>query len=209
MEFNICPIIPQIIGKSQDNVSVLLSGLIFLIVVILISLCVGKFASEKWKGNKKRTILGFVLISSVVALALFCFFGLSVKAIQGIIFTLILLVASYSDIKKRECDDCLSVMILITAFIGTELNAIPGMFVASLLTAGVFLFVVLTMSDRIGGADIKIASAATFLLGFSRGIIGIIAGLLFAIILNSFKDKKAGFPMLPYLTAAFIPAFFL
>ena len=30
-----------------------------------------------------------------------------------------------------------------------------------------------------------------------------------AIMFNSFKDKKAGFPMLPYLTAAFIPAFFL
>ena len=209
MDFNICPIIPNITGETGSYISVAVAGIIYLLVVILVSLCIGKFASEKWKGNKQKTVLGFVLISSIVAVALFCFFGLSVKAIKGIIFTHILLTASYSDIKKRECDDYLSVMILVTAFIGIELNALPGMFVASLLTAGIFLFVVLTVSNGIGGADIKLASASTFLLGFSRGVIGLVVGLLLAIIVNSIKNKKSGFPMVPYLTAAFIPAFFL
>lgn len=209
MNFDIHPIFPEITGDTHSSISIAIAGLIFLATVILVSVCIGKYASSRWKGNKTKTILGFVIISFITAIALFCFFGLSVKAIQGIIFTLILLVSSYSDIKARECDDYLSVMILITAFIGINLTAIPNMFIAAMFTAGIFLLVVVTVSDGIGGADIKIASASVFLLGFRRGIIGLVIGLLLAIIVNAIKRKKSGFPMIPYLTAAFIPAFFI
>ena len=205
----ICSFFPELIGNTYSITGTVIAGIIFLTIVILISVCIGKVVSKKWKGNKAKTITCFILISTSVAIALLCFFGVSVKAIQGIIFTLILLVSSYSDIKTRECDDYLSVMILITAFIGINLTSLPSMFVAAMFTAGMFLLIVVTVSDGIGGADIKIASASVFLLGFHRGIIGLIAGLLLAIIVNSIKSKKLGFPMLPYLTAAFIPAFFL
>ena len=209
MDSNIWSIFPHITNNTHNTFALIISGMIFLSVVILVSCIVGGFAAKRWKGNKTKTKLGFILISLLIAFALFCFFGLSVRAIQGIIFSLILLVSSYSDIKTRECDDYLSVMILLTAFIGVELSSIPSMFVAAMFTAGIFLLVVLTISDGIGGADIKLASASVFLLGFQRGIIGLIVGLLLAIIVNSVKSKKSGFPMIPYLTAAFIPAFFI
>ena len=209
MDSNIWSIFPKIAESNHSTLSLIVSGLIFLVIVILVSCLIGGFATKKWKGNKTKTTLGFVLISSIIAIALFSFFGLSVRAIQGIIFSHILLVSSYSDLKTRECDDYLSVMILLTAFIGIDLKAIPSMFVAAMFTAGIFLLIVVTVSDGIGGADIKIASASVFLLGFQRGIIGLVAGLLLAIIVNSIKSKKLGFPMLPYLTAAFIPAFFI
>ena len=209
MDFKIRPIIPEITGVTHNSIGVAIAGLIFLIIVILVSACIGKYAAKRWNGNKGKVITGFILISSLVAIALFCFFGPTVKSIQGIIFSHILLVSSYSDIKTRECDDYLSVMILITAFIGIELTAIPSMFIAAMFTAGIFLLIVVTVSDGIGGGDIKIASSSVFLLGFQRGIIGLIAGLLLAIIVNSIKSKKSGFPMIPYLTAAFIPAFFI
>ena len=209
MDFKISPIIPEITGVTHNSIGVAIAGFIFLIVVILVSARIGKYAAERWNGNKGKVITGFILISSLVAIALFCFFGLSVKAIQGIIFSHILLISSYTDIKTSECDDYLSVMILITAFIGIDLTAIPSMFVAAMFTAGMFLLIVVTVSDGIGGADIKIASASVFLLGFHRGIIGLVVGFLLAIIVNSIKSKKLGFPMIPYLTAAFIPAFFI
>lgn len=209
MDSNVWSIFPKIIGNTHSTFALILSWLIVISIVILVSCLIGKFAVRKWKGHKAKTILGFVLISTSIAIALLCFFGLSVRTIQGIIFSHILLIASYSDIKTRECDDYLSVMILLTAFIGIELTAVPSMFIAAMFTAGMFLLVVLTVSDGIGGADIKIASASVFLLGFQRGIIGLIAGLLLAIIFNLAKSKKTGFPMVPYLTAAFIPAFFI
>ena len=209
MDSSIWSIFPKFTQNTHSTLPIIISGLIFLITVILVSCLIGGFAAKKWKGNKTKTTLGFVLISSIIAIALFCFFGLSVKAIQGIIFSHILLVSSYSDLKTRECDDYLSVMILVTAFIGIDLTAIPSMFVGAMFTAGMFLLIVVTISDGIGGADIKLAASSVFLLGFHRGIIGLVAGLLLAIIVNSIKSKKLGFPMLPYLTAAFIPAFFI
>ena len=195
--------------RIYSDVNFIIAIIIFFCIATFIPYCVGKYEENKWNGNKRKTIAGFVLISLLITLNLVSFFDLSLMSFQGYIFTLILLLASYSDIKTRECDDYLSVMILITAFIGIELTAIPNMFVASMFTAGIFLFTALTISDGIGGADIKIASASVFLLGFSRGIIGLIAGLILAIIVNSIKSKKSGFPMVPYLTAAFIPAFFI
>ena len=209
MDSSIWSIFPNFTENSYSTLLSIVSGLIFVVTVILVSCLIGGFAAKKWKGNKGKTIWGFVLISTIIAIALFCFFGLSVRTIQGIIFSHILLVSSYSDIKTRECDDCLSVMILLTAFIGIELTAIPSMFIAAMFTAGMFLLIVVTVSDGIGGADIKLASASVFLLGFHRGIIGLIAGLLLAIIVNSIKSKKSEFPMVPYLTSAFIPAFFI
>lgn len=209
MNLNIWSIFPKITENPNNIVMFIVSGVIFLIAIVLVSFLIGNFAAEKWKGNKGKTVWGFIFISSVIAIALFYFFGLSVRTIQGMIFSHILLVSSYSDLKTKECDDYLSVMILITAFIGIEITAIPSMFIAAMFTAGMFILIIVTVSDGIGGADIKVASASVFLLGFHRGIIGLIAGLLFAVIVNSIKSKKTGFPMLPYLTAAFIPAFFI
>ena len=209
MDSNVWSIFPHITCNSYNTSAFIISGVIFLSVVILVSALIGGFVAKKWQGNKVKSKTAFIFISSIIAVALFCFFGLSVRAIQGIIFSLILLVSSYSDIKTRECDDYLTVMILLTAFIGAELTAIPNMFVAAMFTAGIFLLVAITVSDGIGGADIKLASACVFLLGFQRGIIGLVSGLLLAIIINSIKSKKQGFPMIPYLTATFIPAFFI
>lgn len=209
MDFYIKPVFPEIKGVQGDLISTLIAGGVFLVAVILISLFVGKVAADKWQGSKGKVTTGFILISSVVAIALFCFFGLSARTIQGIIFSLILLTSSYSDIKTRECDDCFSVMILIAAFIGIKFTSLPSMIVSALFTLGMFMLIVLFVSDNIGGADIKICTSSAFLLGFSRGVIGLIVGLLFAIVINLLKNKKSGFPMIPYLTAAFIPAFFL
>lgn len=201
--------LPDISSEWSILAYVIFASVVFLGIAILIPFLIGKFAAKKFNGNKPKAITGFVLISLAVALGLFFCFGLTLKTIQGYLFTLILLYASYSDLRTRECDDYLSVMILITAFIDVGISNIIPMLVAGVFTAGMFLLVVLTVSDGIGGADIKLASASVFLLGFGRGIIGLIAGLLLAVLINSLNSKKIGFPMIPYLTAAFIPAFFL
>lgn len=195
--------------RIYNDVNFIIAIIIFFCIATFIPYCVGKYAANKWNGNKRKTIAGFVLISLLITINLVSFFEFSLMSFQGYIFTLILLLASYSDIKTRECDDYLSVMILITAFIGVDLSDIMNMSIAGAFTAGIFLLVVLDVSDGIGGADIKLASASVFLLGFRRGIIGLVIGLLLAIIVNAIKRKKSGFPMIPYLTAAFIPAFFI
>ena len=204
------PIYPQQSQNITSEATTITTSILFLLIIVALSVCIGLYSANKWNGNKKSTTLGFILISVVVAIAMICFFGLSARTIQGMIFCLILLISSYSDIKTRKCDDYLSVMILLAGFIEIDISALPGLYMAGLFTAGSFLFVLIISSTGIGGADIKIASASAFLLGFRRGIIGIVAGLLLAIIINTVKqNKKSCFPMIPYFTAAFIPAYFL
>ena len=71
------------------------------------------------------------------------------------------------------------------------------------------LTLLLTKSD-VGGADIKMATAASFALGMTRGTAGLVAGMLLAILFNISKEaRKKGFPMIPYLAAGYIAAFFI
>ena len=63
----------------------------------------------------------------------------------------------------------------------------------------------ITMS--IGGADIKISTASVLSLGFFGGVIGYMAGLVFAVIFQTIYRKikkqscRNGFPLLPFLSA--------
>ena len=59
----------------------------------------------------------------------------------------------------------------------------------------------------IGGADIKISTAGVLSLGFFGGVIGYMAGLVFAVIFQTMYSKikkqscRNGFPLLPFLSA--------
>lgn len=128
--------------------------------------------------------------------------------VKGIILSLVLAFSSYEDIKARECDDYLHLMIVIAALIGTELSSIPYMLLSGVLTGGLMLLPVLLTKSDIGGADIKMTAACSFLLGLNKGIIGLLAGTVLAVVFNIFKkDKSKAFPMIPYLTVGYMAAF--
>jgi prepilin signal peptidase PulO-like enzyme (type II secretory pathway) len=67
------------------------------------------------------------------------------------------------------------------------------------------------MKAVVNGADLKLAAACAFLLGFWNGIAGLIVGLLVAVIVNliKLKNKKDGFPLIPYLAIGFMMAYFI
>ena len=208
----ILPLFPECTGTAASPFTVFLAGLLFVLTVAFISILIGRYATGRFGGNKKKTTLVFIGISAVVAVLLFCFFGLSVRSITGSIFCLLLLTASYSDIKTRECDDWLSVMILLTGLIGTEVQTIPLRIVSMAFVTLLMLIPSFFTKDGIGGADIKIAAASAFLLGLQRGLLGLTVGLLLAVVVNLIKNRKntkEGFPMIPYLVAPFMAAYFI
>lgn len=54
--------------------------------------------------------------------------------------------------------------------------------------------------------------SCAFMLGFSRSMIGLVVGLLLAVIVNALhgrKKKQAGFPLIPYLAVGFTAAYFI
>jgi prepilin signal peptidase PulO-like enzyme (type II secretory pathway) len=126
---------------------------------------------------------------------------------------MILLTASYSDLKSREVADYMSVMVLLTAFIGVSMADIPGMLLGGLFVAGMMLLVTLLIGEScISGADINLGGACAFLLGTTGGIAGLIAGLVLAIVINLCRGKSTrnqGFPLVPYLAAGFLAAYFI
>lgn len=210
----ILPTVPRIPDMSSDTALLVLSYTAFLLIVGAIAVFLGLYATKRFQGNKTKTTLAFVGITLVVSALLLCFFGCAVSAVKGCLLLFILLFSSYSDIKTRKADDWLSVMIVLTAFIGTEVADIPlKLLAAVLITLPMFLIIIVCHGKAVGGADVKLTAACTFMLGLVRGVSGLTAGLIVGIIINLIinmkKNKAEGFPLVPYLAAGFMAAYFI
>lgn len=186
--------------------------LAFIGTSLLAAFCVSRYAEKKWN---KTAAGAYLLLTGIAAVLLLGFFGVSITAIKGIILFLILLYASHSDIQTREVDDYIPVMLVVTAFIGMELSNIGSMLVGAIAVALPQLLISIIKSEKaIGGADIKLSTACGLLLGFEKGIAGLIFGLLSAVIctlcINKIKNRKTGaIPLIPYLAAGFMAAYFI
>lgn len=199
--------------RSEMSVQIL-TFTVFLAAVGMTAFLISLYASKRFQSNKKKTALIFIGISLAVSALLLCFFGCAVSAVQGTLFCLILLFSSFSDIKTRESDDYLAVMIALTAFIGIKVSEIPGMLLSAVvITLPMLLIVIICNGKSIGGADIKLSAACAFLLGITKSFFGLITGLTLGIIVNLIiqtrKDKAEGFPLIPYLAAGFMAAYFI
>jgi len=210
----ILPRIPVIPDYSSETLVTIFQYSLFIFCAGMLASVLGMYAAKHFKGDKTKTVLAFIGITLAVTALLLCFFGVAVGTLKGILLCLILLFSSYSDIKTRESADWLAVMVALTAFIGTEITDIPLMLLSAvLLTLPMFLIVIVCKGKTIGGADVKLTAACAFLLGAIRGCTGLVAGLTVGIIVNliiQMKKKKAeGFPLIPYLAAGFMAAYFL
>lgn len=205
------PVNPRIFDAVfQLDAGFIVGSALILLLSVLASMVLAKYASGRFETNKKKTALCFMVFGICVTLIMICFFGCTAIAVKGIFLAYILAFSSFEDVKTRECDDHLHLMIVIAAFIGTDLNNLPGMLLAAFFAGGVIVLSKLIGKGKIGGADIKLAAASAFLLGFDRGILGLLSGTLLAVLVNIFKkNRKAGFPMIPYLAAGFTAAYFI
>ena len=212
MNMMIRPILPYYSSITQADGFTVVSMLLLLIGAIFAAFCIAMYAANGQQGEKRKTVLLFMGITAIVTVTMLCFFGCAAVTVRGIILCLILLHSSYSDIRIRECSDYLHLMIVIAAFIGCKAAELPAMILGGVLVGAVMLVPLLTGNRTLGGADIKCSAACAFLLGLKRGLIGLTAGLLLAVIINSIKNRKKkdkSFPLLPYLSVGFTAAYFI
>ncbi len=181
---------------------------VIFIISLVTAMYVGRFSAVKFNCNKTKTVWFFVGITGVVTLALLCFFGTAATAVKGIIFCLVLTFCSFCDIKSRECDDYPHLMTVIAAFIGFEISALQQMLLSALAVFGIMLLS-MRMKATVNGADLKLATACTFFLGFQKGITGLLLGLTAAVVVNLIKRNKKGFPLIPYLAVGYMTAYFI
>ena len=203
---------PRITPEITESPLILVNGIVLLALTVLTAVFIILYASNVYKGNKKKAVLFFTVIAALTALSLFCFFGCAATTVKGIIFCLLLAFSSYEDIKTRECENYVHLMIVIAAFIGTEMSALPGMLLSALIIGGIMLMTAAVTKSSIGGADIKLSAACAFMLGTVQGMTGLMIGLILAVIINSIKNRKkkhGGFPLIPYLAVGFMTAYFM
>ena len=188
------------------------AALICFLIAVLVT---AQKSYEQFGGDRKKVLAAFIAVPIFSTVVLFLCYGESVETFKGLILSLLLLYASYSDIRTRECGDLLHVFIILTAFIGTPLGSVPkmllvGSYVLALMIAASVLF-----KGKIGGADIKFSAACAFLLGPERGLLALAGGLIAAIAVNAairlikHNKEKTGFPMIPYLAACVFAAYFI
>lgn len=203
---------PRITPEITENPLILINGIVLLALTVLTAVFISLYASNVYKGNKKKAVLFFTVIAAFTALSLFCFFGCAATTVKGIIFCLLLAFSSYEDIKTRECENYVHLMIVIAAFIGTDMAALPNMVLSALLVGGIMLMTTIITKSQMGGADIKLSAVCAFLLGTVQGFAGLMLGLIAAIIVNIIKNRKKnteGFPLIPYLAVGFMAAYFM
>lgn len=171
---------------------------------------------EQFGGNRNKVLATFIAVPLVSVVLLALRFGESLQTVKGMILVFLFLYASYSDIRTRKCGDLLHVFVLVTALIGVQLYELPEMLVASVFVIIVMVSTSVVFRGRIGGADIKFATACAFSLGMAKSICGLIVGLTLAIAVNAVigairrkNNREYGFPMLPYLAAGFFAAYFI
>ena len=187
-----------------------------LVLLVIISLGTTAVMNRcmKRRGFRVRATWNCTVIGGITAL-LFLTGGMSIWTVKGIVMALILLYASVQDLSTREADDFLWVMLLILAFVGIEAGGVRPMVVGGLVILIPQLAIAISSKNvGIGGADIKISTAAAVILGFHGGVIGYMLGLVFAIVFQMIynrikkRSNQAPFPLLPFLSTGLMIGYF-
>lgn len=136
--------------------------------------------------------------------------------IKTIILLALLLYASVRDIKTREVPDSISVLLLILGFVDTDIERLPSMLLGmALVFLPQFISALINPSKALGGADIKLSSAAAFLLGAQRGLFALIVGLVLAVIVMPIiktirkLPKDQPFSLIPFLSIGIVAGYFI
>lgn len=156
------------------------------------------------------------LIVIIVSTALYIFGGISIWTIKGVIMLLILLCASVQDISTHEADDSLWIMLFVLSFVNIEETLMWSMVLSgAIVFVPQIVIVILSKGNSIGGADIKLSTAAAFSLGLYKGIIGFMIGLVIAIafqlIYNKIKKQSfnKAFALIPFIGTGFMFSYFI
>lgn len=195
----------------------ILYELMKLVLLVIISLGTTAVMNRcmKRRGFRVRATWNCTVIGGITAL-LFLTGGMSIWTVKGIVMALILLYASVQDLSTHEADDFLWVMLLILAFVGIEAGGVRSMVVGGLVILIPQLAIAISSKNvDIGGADIKISTAAAVILGFHGGVIGYMLGLVFAIVFQMIynrikkRSNQTPFPLLPFLSTGLMIGYFI
>ncbi|MCL2189161.1 MAG: A24 family peptidase [Defluviitaleaceae bacterium] len=129
----------------------------------------------------------------------------------GLLFSALLIYAAITDIKRREVDDWICILIIVVSLIGTG-----GSFGGAVITALPF-FIPALFKGGIGGGDVKLMFACGAVLGVWGGVAQIIISLSLVAVFSVFLCIKKGFtackktaiPLAPFLCVGGIVSYII
>lgn len=181
----------------------------FLAVVGLLAWVTMKRTPSFQKGETINSI-GVAGVTAV-SLLMLLLYGTSMNVLKGVLLADVFLYASVSDIHTRKVTDAVPLMIFLIGLVNVSPLDLLCRTVTALLFFGAFLLLAVVFKNKIGGADVKFISATMMITGFTKGLAGLVAGLLLAVIgtLIRNKHKKTNddsLPLIPYLSTGFMTA---
>ena len=182
----------------------------FILPILLVLLVLGVTFLENYY-MKKRNFKVYPAVNyavmSGISVILYFIGGFSLWTVKGIAIAFVLLYASVQDFSVREADDFLWVMHVLLSLVNfTEIGVISMLIGAFAVFVPQIVIANTVKTGGIGGADIKISTAGVLSLGFFGGVIGYMAGLVFAVVFQTIYRKikkqscRNGFPLLPFLS---------
>ena len=211
------PLSPTTIVKAENFAAEFIIGILALLAIVGATLLVG------WVLNRMMTAKGFktnltvnLILSALIPIALFLRYGASLELVQGIFLMFVLMYATWSDLTSHTVDDYVPIIIFALGVASMTTVGLSSMlFGAFAVFVPQIVMALIPKCKPLGGADLKISTALAFLLGWERGIIGFVAGLLIAVIYmaiynkvkkNDIKEEKA-FALVPFLSIAAMALF--
>ena len=211
------PLSPTSIVKAENFAAEFIIGILALLAIVGATLLVG------WVLNRMMTAKGFktnltvnLILSALIPIALFLRYGASLELVQGIFLMFVLMYATWSDLTSHTVDDYVPIIIFALGVASMTTVGLSSMlFGAFAVFVPQIVMALIPKCKPLGGADLKISTALAFLLGWERGIIGFVAGLLIAVVYmaiynkvkkNDIKEEKA-FALVPFLSIAAMALF--
>lgn len=192
------------------------------LVVILAVVAIGFSVLTGWILSKvmkkyqfKISMTTNLILSGVMSLAILLRYGFSMIAVQGILLMFVLLYASCSDLTDHTMDDFLWVMVVMLGLLSVGTVGLPSMLIGAAMVFLPQILSALLAKNPIGGADIKLTTALAFLLGWQRGLVMLIAGMMIAVtamlIVRKVKKSKKDqpFALIPFVSIAAMAVFFI
>ena len=211
------PLSPTTIVKAENFAAEFIIGILALLAIVGATLLVG------WVLNRMMTAKGFktnltvnLILSALIPIALFLRYGASLELVQGIFLMFVLIYATWSDLTSHTVDDYVPIIIFALGVASMTTVGLSSMiFGAFAVFVPQIVMALIPKCKPLGGADLKISTALAFLLGWERGIIGFVAGLLIAVvymaIYNKIKKTDAkedkAFALVPFLSIAAMALF--
>ena len=190
---------------------------VHLLALVLITVVAGGLLNHYMlqRGFAYNLYLTYLFIP-VVGVTLYLVGGFTLWTLKGMVMALILLYASVQDVNTHEADDFLWVMLVILSLVNFGDVSIGSMvFGAIAVFVPQMAIAMFSKKGGIGGADIKISTAAALCLGFYGAVIGYMVGLIFAVVFQTIYNKvkkqsnKEAFTLLPFLSTGLMIGYFI